>query len=885
MARLYPPYIEGKLPAFIYNGQKVTIKVPFQLNAAVGRNEFDSMAIIIKTVQTNVIKVNGATTKSIGYDYNSKQLVANFNLDNFIPQIGQYYKIQVAFVSGDELGYYSTVGVIKCTAEPEIGIEKLTGNTAINYHQYEYTGYYKQTKDKAEKVYTYKFDLYDEAKQLVATSGELLHNSSADTSTGESKDTWIVEKDLDKDRMYYIKYSVNTINNYYAESAEYTIIKMDTVDINAEINLTATPQPDDGCVNIGFELIDPASVVVGSFALLRASSEDNYQTWPEIFRFDLNGAFPQNKPFLWKDFTVQQGLNYKYALQAYNSNNFYSNRLEALNPITKENFVYVDFEDSFLTDGERQLKIKFNPKVTSFKSTILESKVNTLGGQYPFIFRNGNVEYKEFPISGLLSVLSDEKKYFTKGLYNNEYTETKRDRTSTKRFKVEENATDLTSEQIRKEREFKIQVLEWLNNGKPKLFRSPTEGNYIVRLMNASLTPVDTLGRMLHSFNCNACEIAKNTFENLNKYNFITTSKQEYRMMSFQQINLVESFGTVMPEKDTELKIPGNLYFARLEDQYQGELHMSFYYADGTSIINYRLDNSTGIMNIPILNNTSLERIVYNSGLISNDAKLTIGYYDSGTTNIFSQITNMNIETKVEEYIGENKDFISQIENIKQKTGRFYRINLEPRTVKNVYKGLDDNYYEDPNLTMLVTNWVDSYLYKVVGEGIWLDGGLEKPVFAEAPNFMAQINNEKISFADNNVITEEEFNKQIAIDQLGKPILISTATYFNSLQDVEKVDKLILGNGVQALIVYQLKTISYAIEETDEELVNSQIIIASRKVYLKEKEEEYAKEPTEALAQEIEQLRMNIVILEKAYLDKLNTKIEAQKKEGVIYAI
>ena len=43
--------------------------------------------------------------------------------------------------------------------------------------------------------------------------------------------------------------------------------------------------------------------------------------------------------------------------------------------------VVVDFEDMFLFDGERQLKIRFNPKVTSFKSTVLESKIDTLGGK------------------------------------------------------------------------------------------------------------------------------------------------------------------------------------------------------------------------------------------------------------------------------------------------------------------------------------------------------------------------------------------------------------------------------------------------------------------------------------------------------------------------
>jgi hypothetical protein len=57
-----------------------------------------------------------------------------------------------------------------------------------------------------------------------------------------------------------------------------------------------------------------------------------------------------------------------------------------------------------------------------------------------------------------------------------------------------------SDENIFLEREFKLAVLDWLNDGKPKLFKSPYEGNYIVRLMNNELKPVEELGRMLHTF-------------------------------------------------------------------------------------------------------------------------------------------------------------------------------------------------------------------------------------------------------------------------------------------------------------------------------------------------------------------------------------------------
>jgi len=51
--------------------------------------------------------------------------------------------------------------------------------------------------------------------------------------------------------------------------------------------------------------------------------------------------------------------------------------------------------------------------------------------------------------------------------------------------------TNLTNENILGERLFKQKVLDFLNSPKPKLFRSPVEGNHIVNLMNVSLTPND----------------------------------------------------------------------------------------------------------------------------------------------------------------------------------------------------------------------------------------------------------------------------------------------------------------------------------------------------------------------------------------------------------
>jgi len=165
------------------------------------------------------------------------------------------------------------------------------------------------------------------------------------------------------------------------------------------------------------------------------------------------------------------------------------------------------------------LRIQFNPKVSSFKNTLLESKLDTIGGRYPFIFRNGRTCYKEFPISGLISVLMDNDYSFRGG--NNIPEDFRLNSQNLSENEKSSFSTNLTGENIANERNFKLEVLNWLTNGKPKLFKSPTEGNYIVRLLNTSLSPNDTLGRMLHTFSSTAYEIAEYSYENLVSFGFI----------------------------------------------------------------------------------------------------------------------------------------------------------------------------------------------------------------------------------------------------------------------------------------------------------------------------------------------------------------------------
>lgn len=177
--------------------------------------------------------------------------------------------------------------------------------------------------------------------------------------------------------------------------------------------------------------------------------------------------------------------------------------------IVEDKQAMVDFEDILISDDKRTLRVAYNPKFSAIKSTIMESKTETLGAQFPFFFRNGAINYKEFNVGGLLSYIDRKdlarfdaelaSEYDSRfGVLGHRNSTTARPQDSL----FEQNAND-----IYLERKFKRKVEEWLNNGEPKLIRTATEGNFKVRLMNVNLTPTDQLGRKLHAFEATAYEI------------------------------------------------------------------------------------------------------------------------------------------------------------------------------------------------------------------------------------------------------------------------------------------------------------------------------------------------------------------------------------------
>lgn len=271
---------------------------------------------------------------------------------------------------------------------------------------------------------------------------------------------------------------------------------------------------------------------------------ENYSRFPLVIDWEKIYTQPGG-PSYFEDVNLESGKKYSYLIVRKNSKEIIEN-------------ISINYEHSFLSDGEMDFKIKYNPKMSSFKQVVQEAKINTIGSQFPFFFRNGSVKYCEFPLGGLISYIpsiEDKITYIQRGEnpfsteYRLHHSENIEDGTynvnfnnsigqsqyspvgrSVISFLTEEEyielnkqiiETDLTPENIFREKEYKIKILNWLNNGKPKVFRSPTEGNFIVQLSNVSLAPEEKLGRMLHSFSCTATEIAEYNLKNLKAYGII----------------------------------------------------------------------------------------------------------------------------------------------------------------------------------------------------------------------------------------------------------------------------------------------------------------------------------------------------------------------------
>lgn len=214
------------------------------------------------------------------------------------------------------------------------------------------------------------------------------------------------------------------------------------------------------------------------------------------------------------DYSIESDIFYKYGIQSIDTSTYFRSLINQM-----EEPILRDFEYSYLLGKNQiQLKLKFNNVINSFTRQINDTKLETLGSQFPFIGRNSKVKYKTFPVTGTISFEMDDNKTFLPGgdidIYGSE------------QVRDLHKARDIKEEINKKydrgyERRFRQKVLDFLQDGEIKLLKSPTEGNILVRLRDVNCTPNQTTNRLIYDFSANVDEIDNCTMYNLLQYGLV----------------------------------------------------------------------------------------------------------------------------------------------------------------------------------------------------------------------------------------------------------------------------------------------------------------------------------------------------------------------------
>lgn len=374
---------------------------------------------------------------------------------------------------------------------------------------------------------------------------------------------------LSKDDSYKIIINFTTINGYKS-SFEKTLTVPASQDIVVEAKnwLFFSNSEKEGAVKVSltpdFAILTnniPFQSKEGYLEVFRASEDNQFKNWKKIAHIDT----PQE---VWNIYSTVSFLDcycnfgeiYHYLIRYvnYESNTTF---LFCEKKITDSYYLpykkSIDYNDIYLSDKNYLLHMNLNPSISGLKYVTQENISNTLGSKYPIFRRNGHTKYKQFNLSGLL--------YFEMESINNDYDSTTRslrmrdflesntvgfyygyqealknlqnrnyyDSISLPRTEeitsIRENPFIPQGQKVLNYMDYGRQkhifnkrlrdlVIEFLTNGKPKLFRTFEEGSMIVFLSDISFTPNNQLGRAVYEFSATVTEFCEATEENVLKY-------------------------------------------------------------------------------------------------------------------------------------------------------------------------------------------------------------------------------------------------------------------------------------------------------------------------------------------------------------------------------
>lgn len=568
---LYPPVVASSMPAFNIADGKV--KIYFTLSNY-NSSKIDDIKKVHVTVRRQSSNVNVLTKDTQIVEKDILQEETDIAFNRFFIQIlnsdikdgfkeGVLYKVQLRFsdiaMTGSEASFYtnniehfsewSTVCIIKPIQVPVFYIDdfhvegeqpKETDENNFNYNLADFVGIYKAessgevlkswrlrllnnsySKDQILNIDNYT--LADSGIQLVSVYNYTLDNNSLVLECS-------LPYELEEKTNYKLLFQITTKNDYQ-NSILYTF-KFTPQSIDAlPGTFSSIINEEDGYIKLVYNSETP---YFGNLVIRRSDSKSNFLKWEDLKNFESH----QETTFTYYDFTAQSGLAYRYLIQRRDA------RGRRGTPLYTQSYVIAQWEHALLlqsngtginVDTVKQLKLKFDFQISSYKTNIAENKTDTIGSKYPFIRRNGNMYYRSFPCTGLITAFSDNTDLFTNNeeLYDNHVDMYEEFQGTINNF--------ITQYDYTYERKFREKVEQFLYNTKPKLYKSMQEGNILIKLMDVSLTPKTELGRLIYSFSATAYEIDQATIKNYDYYGLINIGNYNpnihYEKVKIGQIN------------------------------------------------------------------------------------------------------------------------------------------------------------------------------------------------------------------------------------------------------------------------------------------------------------------------------------------------------------
>lgn len=343
-------------------------------------------------------------------------------------------------------------------------------------------------RENSEFLSWYQVQVLDNSKTNVSyNSGKISAGNTKQINTTADLSTALTSS--------YISITYET-NNGYTATVDYPVsISTSQYDGETEIEYNETIDEENGQIIFNISELD---ALTGYLVVRRTSHYSNFTHWDLIAAKDISEV----SDWTLVDNTIESMTGYRYQIQRIDGDNLYS-------PVNIDNgdILHCDFYGGLLSDINKTLKISFNFQISTISNAINRTKVDTLGGRYPIFTQNSKLKYHTYSIGGKISSEDDGDLFLSKiDVFGPEYYGQRYPSSAPKPHDAECKQIKSNNDWLY-EREYRKAVEDWLNNGKPKLFRSMTEGNIIVILDTVTLTPDVTLGRRLYDFTATMYEI------------------------------------------------------------------------------------------------------------------------------------------------------------------------------------------------------------------------------------------------------------------------------------------------------------------------------------------------------------------------------------------